>query len=118
MIYRDEASAISNFLSAVGNRQLLGNTIMPNEMGFALEHVGPIRGTSLFHIDYRGANSKAIQVAASNAANLAISFYATNQPSWQVTLVETRGFTPLSAFDRLEDSVWGYSRRCKAFLGL
>jgi len=87
-------------------------------MGLALERIGPIRGTSLFHIDYSGADSNAVQAAASNAATLAISFYATNQPSWQVALVETRCFTPLSVFDRLEDSIWVYSRRCKAFLGL
>jgi hypothetical protein len=117
MTYRDEGIVVSNFLSAAGKRPLLGNTRATSEMNFALERVGPIRGTSLFHIDYSGPDSNAVQVAASNAANLAISFYATNQPSWQVTLVETRCFTPLSVFDRLEDSVWICSRRCRAFLG-
>jgi len=77
-----------------------------------------VRNTGLFHIDYSGLDSNAVQVAASNAANLAISFYATNQPSWQVTLVETRCFTPVSVFERLEDSAWVYWRRCKAFLRL
>jgi hypothetical protein len=118
MIYRDEASAVSNFLSAVGTRQSLGNTTAARETGFALEHVGPIRDTSLFHIDYSGPDSNAVQVVASNAASLAITFYTTNQPTWQITLLETRCFTPLSVFDRLQDSVWVYSRRCKAFLGL
>ena len=118
MIYRDEASSVSNFLSAANTRPHLGNTSTASAIALALERVGPIRGTSLFHIDYSGLDSNAVQVAASNAARLAISFYATNQPSWQVTLVETRCFTPMSVFDRLEDSVWVHSRRCKSFLGL
>ena len=118
MIYRNEASAMSNFLSGVGKRPLLANTSTTNGVSFALERVGPLRDTSLFHIDFSGPDSNVVQVAASNAANLAISFYATNQPSWQVTLVETRCFTPVSAFERLEDSVWVYWRRCKAFLRL
>jgi len=118
MIYRDEASAVSNFLSAIGKQPRLGNTSRASEMSLALERVGQIRGTSLFHIDYSGTDSNAAQVAASNAAEFAISFYATNQPSWQVTLVETRCFKPLSVFARLEDSVWVCWRRCKEFLGL
>jgi len=108
MIYRDEASAVSNFLSAVGTRPPLGNRSMASEKNCALERVGPIRNTSLFHIDYSGPDSDVVQVAASNAANLAISFYATNQSSWQVTLLETRCFIPTSAFDQLKDSVWVY----------
>ena len=116
MIYRDEESAVSNFLSGVGKRPLLANR--SSEMSLALEHVSGVRGTSLFLIDYSGPDSNAVQVAASNAANLAISFYATNQPSWQVTLVETRCFTPMSVFKRLGDSVWVYWHRCKSFLGL
>jgi hypothetical protein len=118
MIYRDEASALSNFLSGVGKRPLLANRSRTGETSFVLERVGPVRNTSLFHIDYSGPDSNSVQVAASNAANLAISFYATNQPLWGVTLVETRCFSPLSVFDRLEESVWIYWRRCKAFLGL
>ncbi len=117
-IYRDEAAAISNCLRAVGRPQLPANPVRAGETGCALEQVGPIRGTSLFHIDYSGPDSNAVKVAASKAASLTISFYATNQPSWQVTLVETRCFTPLSTFDRVKESVWIYSRRCKEFLGL
>src|SRR5258706_4077978 len=108
MIYRDEPSAVSNFLSGVGKRPLLANANRSSEMRLALERVGGVRGTSLFHIDYSGPDSNAVQVAASNAASLAISFYATNQPSWQVTLIDTRCFTPMSVFERLEDSVWVY----------
>lgn len=118
MIYRDEASAVSNFLSGVGKRPLLANTSRTSETSLALERVGPVRNTQLFHIDYSGLDSNAVPVAASNAANLAISFYATNQPSWQITLVEARCFTPVSVFERLEDSAWVYWRRCKAFLHL
>ncbi len=115
MIYRDEATAVSNFLCGVGKRVLPGST---TEVSVVLERVGPVRGTSLFHIDYSGTDSNVVQLAASNAATLTISFYATNQPSWQVTLVETRGFTPLSVFDRVKDSAWVYWGRCKSALGL
>ena len=118
MIYRDEPSAVSNFLSGVGKRPLLSNTNRSSEMSSALEHVRGVRGTSLLDIAYSGPDSNAVQVAASNAANLAIIFYATNQPSWQITLVETRCFTPMSVFQRLEDSLWVYWHRCKASLGL
>ena len=118
MIYRDEASAMSNFLSEVGKGLLLSNASTTSGMSFALERVGPLRDTSLFHIDYCGTDSNVVQVAASNAANLAISFYATNQPSWLVSLVETRSFTPATAFERMEDSVWVYWHRWRSFVGL
>ena len=118
MIYRDEASAINNFLSGVEKGLLLAATNRADRMSPALDRVGPVRNTSLFHIDYRGPDSNVVQVAASNAAKLAISFYATNQPSWQVTLIETRCFTPMSVWERLEDSAWVYWRRCKEFLRL
>ena len=87
-------------------------------MDFALERVGGVRNTELLHIDYCGPDSNAVQVIASNAANLAISFYVTNQPSWQATLVQTRCFTPMSLLERLEDSVWVYRQRWKSALGL
>lgn len=117
-IYRDEAGTVSNFLTTVEKQLLLATPSTASQNSFVLERVGSVRDTSLFHIDYSGRDSNAVQVAASNAANLAISFYATSQPSWQVTLVETRCYTPLSVSDRLKDSFWVYSQRCKAFLGL
>jgi hypothetical protein len=118
MICRDEPSAVSNLLSEVGKRPLLVDANRTSAMSFALERVGSVRNTSMFHIDYSGPDSNVVQVAASNAANVAISFYATNQPSWQVTLVETRCFTPVSVFERLEEFVWIYWRRCKTALRL
>ena len=117
-IYRDEAGAVSNFLSEAGNRLLLASASGTTKVSFALEGVGLMRGTTLLEIEYSGPDSNVVQVVASNAASLAISFYATNQPSWQVTLVDTGCFTPVSLFDRLEDSVWSFWRRCKASLGL
>jgi hypothetical protein len=118
LISRDEPSAVSNFLWGFGEAALLANTHRAGEMSFAMERVGGLRDTSLFHIDYSGPDSNAVQVLASNAANRAISFYATNQPSWQVTLVETRCFTPMSLWERLEDSAWVYWRRGRASLHL
>jgi hypothetical protein len=118
MIYRDEPSAVSNFLTGMGKAALLSNTGSNSEKTFALERVGGVRDTSLFHIDYCGPDTNIVQAVASNAANLAISFYATNQPSWQVTLIETRCFAPMTRWERLKDSAWVYWHRCKAFLHL
>jgi hypothetical protein len=115
-LYRDEAGAISNFLSGAEVQLLMRSC--SEGVSFALEGVGSPRNTMLFHIDYSGPDSNVVQVVASNAANFAISFYATNQPSWEVTLVETGCLTPVSRFERLEDFVRSFWRRCEASLGL
>ena len=80
-----------------------------DRIGFASIGGGPISG---------GGGGLPKCSLDSNAANLAISFYATNQPSWQVTLIETRCFAPMTRWERLKDSAWVYWHRCKAFLHL
>jgi hypothetical protein len=115
--YRDESAVLSNFLSGAEEGTLLTSGPRTKKLSFSLERVAPVRNTSLFAIDYRGPDSNAVQVVASNAANLAISFYSTNQPSWEASLIASGAFTPLSVWGQLEDFMASLWRRFKASAG-
>jgi hypothetical protein len=110
---RDESQAISNFLSSSESRLLLAKTSRIDEKNFVLERIGPIRGTSLFYINYSGADSNSVQSVASNAANMVVSFYITNQPSWDVTYCDSFSFRPISSLQQLEESVASFWRGFK-----
>jgi len=112
-----QITVISNLLNTPGNRSTLAKTSKTDEKSFALEGVGPFRSTKLFYLNYSGPESNRVQAVASNAANLVIAFYATNQPSWEVSFFDSGCFTPASPWERLQDSVASIWQRCKGAVG-
>src|SRR6266850_5053225 len=115
--YQDQITIVSNLLNTPGNRSILATTSKIDEKSFALEMVGPVRSTSFLYVSYSGTESNCVRSVASNAAALVISFYATNQPSWEVTFLDSEYFRPESPWERLQNSVASFWQRSKAAVG-
>ena len=75
---------------------------------FALEAIRPVRSTRFVSIRYSGRDCGSAECVASNAAILALRFYATNQPSWEVSYLDTFPFKRDSLPERARDFVWSY----------
>ncbi len=99
---RDEYAFMSQFLNRTESRLALAFATRVEEKAFSVDKVGPVRGTSLFYINYSAADSNKVQCLASNAAYAIVVFYATNQPSWEVTYIDTSLFTPPTFGERLK----------------
>jgi hypothetical protein len=100
---RDEYGFMGLFLSSPESQRALAKE--GGEGEFSVTKVGPIRGTFLFYITCSASDAERVQCLASNAAQMIISFYATNQPSWQVSYIDSACFTPPSIVDRLKDFI-------------
>jgi hypothetical protein len=94
---------MGRFLNSAENRRALAERSGVSEKEFAVAKVGPVRGTKLFDIECSAVDSNKLERVASNAAQLIVLFCATNQPSWQVTYMETICFTPPSFWERLKE---------------
>jgi len=99
---RDEYAFMSQFLNRNESRLALATATGVKEKAFRVDKVGPVRGTSLFYINYSAADNNQVQCLASNAAYAIMAFYATNQPSWEVTYIDTSLFTPPTFGERLK----------------
>jgi hypothetical protein len=86
--YRDQYRAISNLLSTSESRMALAKASRTTEQSFLLDKVAQVRGTKLIYIQYAGVDSNIVQSITSNAANIVVSFYATNVPSLQATVTD------------------------------
>lgn len=102
---RDEYGFMGLFLSSPESQRSLAKESGIAEGEFSVTKVGPVRGTSLFYITCSASDAERVQCLASNAAQMMISFYATNQPSWQVSYIDSACFTPPSIVDRLKDFI-------------
>jgi hypothetical protein len=89
MFYADHIPVVSKLLNTAGTRSALAKTGKIDENQFALEMVGPVRGTTMLYLCYSGPDSNSVRSIASNAVNLVASFYVTNKPSWEVTFVDS-----------------------------
>jgi hypothetical protein len=99
---RDEYAFMSQFLNCCENRLALATATGIEEKALRVDKVGPVRGTSLFYIICSGADSNKVQCVASNAAYAIVGFYATNQPTWEVSFVDTSPFSPPPLAERLK----------------
>jgi hypothetical protein len=99
---RDEYEFMNGFLKRPESRLALATATGIEEKEFAVEKVGPVRCTPFFYINCSGPDSNNVQCVASNAANAIVVFYATNQPSWKVTYIDTSLFTPTTLGERLK----------------
>jgi hypothetical protein len=99
---RDEYAFMSQFLSRTESRLALATATGVEEKSFRVDNVGPVRGTSLFHINCSGTDSNKVQCVASNAAYAIMVFYATNQPTWELTYIDTGLFIPPTFWERLK----------------
>jgi hypothetical protein len=115
--YQDHITVVSNLLNTQGSRSTLAAMSKIEEKSFALTKVGPVRSTRFLYVTYSGQESNAVQSVASNAANLVVSFYATNNPSWEVTFLDSECFRPESPLDRLQNSVESLWEGFKSSLG-
>ena len=93
---------MTGFLKRPESRLALATSTGIDEKEFAVEKVGPVRGTPLFYINCSGPDSNRVQRVASNAAYAIVVFYATNQPFWKVTYIDTDLFTPPTLGERLK----------------
>src|ERR1041384_2399123 len=100
---RDEYACMSNFLNSANTRLALATESGISEKEFVITKVGPVRGTSLFYINCSATDSNKVQGVASNAARMILLLYATNQPSWQVTYIDSGCFIPPSFVERLRN---------------
>jgi hypothetical protein len=82
-----------------------------------LEQIGGVRSTKFVFINYSGTDSNGVQTLASNAVNMVVSFYATNEPCWDLKFVDSACFSPKSSWDKFEEGVSSSWQRCKDFVG-
>lgn len=99
---RDEYAAMAQFLNRNESRRALASATGIEEMAVRVDKVGPVRGTSLFYIYCSGRDSNKVQCLASNAASAIIGFYATNQPAWEVSFIDSGLFSPPALAERLK----------------
>jgi len=102
----DPFIGLTNLLMDQENCKALAAASKANETSFRFYGVSPVRGTRLIYVHYSGADSNAVLLVASNAANLVISFYASNQPAsnqpfWKATYIDTKLYTPNTSLERL-----------------
>ena len=102
--------AMDDFLNSRESRLSLAAKCKADEKHFRFGGVHPIRGTKLLYVEYSGTDSNSVLCVASNAATMVVAFYSTNQPSWEVTYIGSRYFTPRSFWENvwinLENSSW------------
>jgi hypothetical protein len=101
-LYGADANSLRLLLDSREGHQVLAKASMVDESAFALRKIAPIRGTALGCLEYSGANSNIVECVASNAVRIVVSFYATNQPNWEVTYIDSYCFTPFSVGDWLK----------------
>ncbi len=101
---------MSNFLTSLDSRLTLAAMCNVDEMSFRFTDAGRVRGGALLYIHYSGAESNSVQCVASNAATMVVTFFTTNQPSWEVAYIDSYCFTPRSFWEKvwnnLENSSW------------
>jgi hypothetical protein len=97
-----DANALRLLLDSREGRRLLAEGIGVAEGDFVLRKIGPVRGTGLGCIEYSGVNSNSVKGVASKAATIVVRYYATNQPGWRVTYIDSECFTPPSSGERLK----------------
>jgi hypothetical protein len=101
---------INNYLTGTDSRSSLAARSNTRETSFRLMDIGPVRSTRLIYIHYSGTDSNSVLCVASNAATMVVTFYSTNQPSWEVTYFDSTCFTPRSFWENvwinLENSSW------------
>jgi hypothetical protein len=100
--------AIDKFLTSPDSRHTLAARSNARETSFRLMEVGPIRSTKLIYIHYSGTESNSVLCVASNAATMIVAFYSTNQPSWEVTYIDSGCFTPPSFWEKIWDHIRYY----------
>ena len=100
--FGSDANALRLFLDSREGRRRLATATVVDEKDFTLLRIGPVRGTALACLEYSGVNSNLVERVASNAAATAVRFYATNQPGWEVTYIDSYCFTPPSIGERLK----------------
>ena len=105
-LYGNDANVLRPLLDSRENHQALAKATMVDERAFTLRRIAPVRGTHLGCLEYSGVDSNLVQRVASNAARGVVRFYTTNQPGWQVTYIDSYGFTPPP-----------FGQRLKRFLG-
>jgi hypothetical protein len=104
--YHVQFVGITNLLTDQENCKALAAASKAEETSFRFYGVSPVRGTKLIYVHYSGADSNAVLLVASNAANLVISFYASNQPAsnqpfCKATYIDTKLYTPTTPWERL-----------------
>jgi hypothetical protein len=97
-----DANAFRLLLDSRQGHQALAKVTMADERDFALRKIGPVRGTGLGCLEYSGVSSNLVERVASNAARIVVRFYATNQPDWEVTYIDSYCFIPPSLGERLQ----------------
>jgi hypothetical protein len=108
-LYGNTLISVSNFLNNPKNRLVLASTSKTDIKHFGFHGVFGVRSTSLCYVHYSGADTNTVQSVASNAANMVVSFLATNQPALEVTYVDSYCFTPAPPWQRLEN-IWSHFR--------
>jgi hypothetical protein len=99
----DEYKFMHEFLNRAESRRALAKISGIKEKEFVVTEVRGVRGTFLFCINVVGTDSNKVDCLASNAAQRIMAFYATNQPSWQLTYVDSGCFTPRTLLERMKD---------------
>lgn len=97
-----DAEVLRVLLDSRAGRQLLASAAVVDEKDFALRKIGPVRGTAFGCLEYSCVNSNLAERVTSNAARIVVRFYATNQPGWEVTYVDSYCFTPPPLGERLK----------------
>jgi hypothetical protein len=97
-----DANALRLLLDSSEGHQRLAKAAMIDERAFALRKIGPVRGTALGCLEYSGVDSNVVERVASDAARIVVRFYATNQPGWEVTYIDSYCFTPPPLGERLK----------------
>jgi hypothetical protein len=97
------SNSIWHLLESEEGRLTLANMSGTGSKNFALEAIWMIRSTDRIQIIYSGRGKPLVQCVTSNAVNMIVRYYATNQSAWEVSYFDTLPCQPKSFGEKVND---------------
>ena len=98
---QDRYGEISNVLCSSRTVVRLAAMSKANESDFKFVGIHPVRSTMILEIEYAGTSSSGVEHVASNACEVMIQFYMTNNPPRDATNYGAYIWQPAPAWERV-----------------